>query len=271
MSDLYDTPADILAKALRGRGEMPGDAAHRAGLPIGRVGDFLKGDFEPDTARDLASALDLDPEALSSHAHPWPEPELPPGVRHLELPFDDETVNAWTLEAGDSLLVIDAGRGPHDLAEALPDAQPLELLITHTHRDHIGGLPGVRDRTQSLRAPEVPPGEILIRSGDRFSIGGLELEARDLTGHHPAALGYLIEGLGTPVLAVGDALFAGSVGGCPGPDAYASARRTLLAALSGLPPETLILPGHGPATTLATESQRNPFLAAWLKSEDLKS
>jgi glyoxylase-like metal-dependent hydrolase (beta-lactamase superfamily II) len=75
------------------------------------------------------------------------------------------------------------------------------------------------------------------------------------------ALGYHIGGLEVPVLVTGDAIFAGSMGGCRDESTYQQARRTLHAAIRPLPCSTVLLPGHGPATTLGEEWRRNPFLA----------
>ena len=77
-------------------------------------------------------------------------------------------------------------------------------------------------------------------------------------GHSPGHLAYAIDGS----LLSGDVLFAGSVGrtDLPGAD-----WTTLLASLRTLverfPPETVVHPGHGPATTLGAELASNPFLA----------
>jgi glyoxylase-like metal-dependent hydrolase (beta-lactamase superfamily II) len=66
--------------------------------------------------------------------------------------------------------------------------------------------------------------------------------------------------LQAPALVTGDALFAGSIGGCATPAIYQQALRTLRAALAPLTDQTLLLPGHGPATTVGEERAGNPFL-----------
>jgi glyoxylase-like metal-dependent hydrolase (beta-lactamase superfamily II) len=62
------------------------------------------------------------------------------------------------------------------------------------------------------------------------------------------------------VLVTGDALFAGSIGGCATPAIYQHALRQLREILAPLPDPTVLLPGHGPATTLGEERSANPFL-----------
>lgn len=264
---LYDTTADLTGKALRGLGLSPEDAAKRAGLSTQQLDSFLAENFSADTARAIAPVLGLDTTALAAHPDYRPSTTPPPQLSQLVLPFDDEEVNAWLLQKDGVALVIDAGCGSHDLAKALEQhgISRCHLLLTHSHRDHLGGISEVGERLISLHAPEALPGiqTTVLQPGDKLSLGPFEIEAYDLIGHHPHALGYHIGGLGTPLTAVGDAVFAGSIGGCPNPAAFTDARRTITQSILCLPPETLILTGHGPLTTLAAERQSNPFLAAW--------
>ena len=266
MKGLYDTAADVVAKALRGLEHAPGEVARAAGVSIDAMGSFLGGRFDAETAARIAEPLGLDEDALANFPEPRLPLDLPPGIRRVELPFEDETVNAWTIGNGDMLMVIDAGLGRRDLADQLPDGTIIDLLVTHPHRDHIGGVAAVADRLRGLHAPVGLEGATVVRPGGVFEAAGLGVSVIDLAGHHPEAVGYRIDGFEMPVLAVGDAVFANSIGGCPGPRAYAQARATIVSALRDLPGETLILTGHGPATTLGIELFRNPFLASWLSA-----
>jgi glyoxylase-like metal-dependent hydrolase (beta-lactamase superfamily II) len=103
-------------------------------------------------------------------------------------------------------------------------------------------------------------GTIAMQPGDCVCCGSLVVRACELSGHYTPALGFHIEGLSRPVLVTGDALFAGSIGGCGTPEIYQLALRTLRATLAALPDETVLLPGHGSATTLGEERVSNPFL-----------
>ncbi|BCX50078.1 hypothetical protein HAHE_39860 [Haloferula helveola] len=258
---IYDAASDIVAKAMRGQGLLPCDLS---GVDSKELGAFLKGEFEPALAEPLATALKLDGPALARYQEAFPEPELPAGVTRIELPFEDDTVNAWALRSGATLLVVDAGLGSTDLASALPEEPVSCLLITHPHRDHIGGISGVRSRVDRLVAPvSIPDGE-RITAGDQVGVGAFRIEAFSLAGHHPDALGYRIDWPGGRCVAVGDAVFAGSAGGCPDLDAYAMARRTIAEGLGSVPNDVVLLTGHGQATTLGVERSRNPFLARWL-------
>ncbi len=97
---------------------------------------------------------------------------------------------------------------------------------------------------------------------DRLELGGLTLHVRHAPGHTEGSVLYLLEPEGdAPVALTGDVLFAGTIGrtDLPGGDPAAMAR-TLRDVVRALPPRTVLLPGHGPATDLATELARNPYL-----------
>lgn len=257
---LYDSPADVLTKAMVAQGLPAEDLAQRAEVDREAIEQFRNGRFSDDLARRIAPPLGLAPEALAQLAEPYPVVPLPPGIERLALPFEDEHVNAWLLTDGSTPLVIDAGFGPDDLDRELEQRGicEIDLLVTHDHRDHIGGLKAVRRRLRNLSLPgrRTCP-------GSRLQLGQRRIRIFDLQGHHPNALGYRIDDRNQPVVMVGDAVFAGSIGGCADPRAFHAARHTIIDGLFPLAEATFLLPGHGPATTLGTEFNRNPFLAAW--------
>jgi glyoxylase-like metal-dependent hydrolase (beta-lactamase superfamily II) len=99
---------------------------------------------------------------------------------------------------------------------------------------------------------------VLLDGGETLQLAGITFEVIAVPGHSPAHVAYHADG----ALFSGDVLFAGSVGrtDLPGAD-----WDTLLASIRTLaerfPPEAVVYPGHGPATTLGAELARNPFLA----------
>jgi hydroxyacylglutathione hydrolase len=153
------------------------------------------------------------------------------------------------------------------------------ILITHGHWDHLGA---VADLAEGTGAPVhmaedertlledinsfVPPGvhlrpytpDVLLQGDETLELAGIRSETLRVPGHSPAHLAYHADGC----LFSGDVLFAGSVGrvDLPGAD-----WDTLVASIRSLadrfPPESIVYPGHGPATTLGDELARNPFLA----------
>jgi hydroxyacylglutathione hydrolase len=259
---LEDNFTWVLRKALRGLNLTPGEAASLAGLPESDVQAFARGDFSAATARRLAPALGLNVEALAKHDSYLPKPLALPFIHRLDLPFGEERVNAWLIWAGDTAILFDTGYEPTSCTVALDalGAPPLErIFITHTHVDHVGGIPSFMVRGNILHGSNID-NTLPMKPGDAIRCGSLTVLACDLSGHANPALGFHIEGLAAPVLITGDAIFAGSIGGCATPLIYQHALSRLQAVLTPLPDSTVLLPGHGPATTLGEERLSNPFL-----------
>jgi glyoxylase-like metal-dependent hydrolase (beta-lactamase superfamily II) len=149
------------------------------------------------------------------------------------------------------------------------------ILLTHTHYDHVGAVADLAEASNApvyvsadavgmLESPLAPypirgyEGARHVGGGASVEAAGIAFEVLDVPGHAPGHLSYYADG----ELFSGDVLFAGGVGrvDLPGGD-----WDTLLASIRKLaeryPPETVVRPGHGPATTLGAELARNPFLA----------
>jgi glyoxylase-like metal-dependent hydrolase (beta-lactamase superfamily II) len=258
---LYDSALDATHKAMRGLGLSPSD------LGPGNLAHVLSQPADDPALVSLANTLCLDANALAHMDDPWPEIALPERVRQIVVPFEDDTVNLWLITHPDGSLLIDAGFQPEDLTQPLAGLTDFDLLITHPHRDHIGGLPALSPKAKQTYSPVVLPGCASVVSGVELSLGPWRIRTHDLRGHHPQSLGYRIQGEGLDLMVVGDALYARSIGGCAGPEAFGLARETLMALWPTLKPETLILTGHGPATRVDRETTENPFIAGWLKAE----
>jgi glyoxylase-like metal-dependent hydrolase (beta-lactamase superfamily II) len=100
--------------------------------------------------------------------------------------------------------------------------------------------------------------DVLLEGGESVELAGIAFDVLAVPGHSPAHLAYYAQGS----LFSGDVLFAGSVGrtDLPGAD-WETLLGSLRLLVETLPPETVVYPGHGPATTLGVELARNPFLA----------
>jgi len=151
------------------------------------------------------------------------------------------------------------------------------ILLTHTHFDHLGAVADLAEGTGApvyvspdakgaLESPLTPPGLTIrgyehaldVAGGETLDLGGLSFEVLDVPGHAPGHLSYYVDG----ALFSGDVLFAGGVGrvDLPGGD-WDTLLSSIRLLVERYPPDTVVYSGHGPATTLATELARNPFLA----------
>jgi glyoxylase-like metal-dependent hydrolase (beta-lactamase superfamily II) len=174
--------------------------------------------------------------------------------------------------------VIDPGDDPTPLRLELArlGAETAGILVTHTDVDHIGGVAALADGTgaevwapagevEALRtgttrgglrvAPHDPAHT--VAGGDVITVAGIAFDVVDVPGHSAGHVAFHHDG----ELFAGDLLFAGSVGRV---DLEGGDWDTLIASVRGLlerfPPDTVVYPGHGPATTLGRELQTNPFL-----------
>jgi glyoxylase-like metal-dependent hydrolase (beta-lactamase superfamily II) len=178
-------------------------------------------------------------------------------------------------------VVIDPGADVAEIEAALghASARCAAILLTHSHYDHIGALADLAERTG---APVwLPEGELdvfrrpqaffpgidvraytgdatLLAGGETVDAAGISFQVRHVPGHSPGHVSYYADG----ALFSGDVLFSGSVGRTDLPfgdwDTLLDSIRWLADAY---PPDTVVLSGHGPATTLGEELARNPFLA----------
>lgn len=98
-----------------------------------------------------------------------------------------------------------------------------------------------------------------LTDGETIRIGDGELKVLHVPGHSPGGVA-LYDREGGYVIA-GDSLFAGSIGrtDLPGGD-YDTLIESVRKKLLTLPPDTVVYPGHGPATTIGREAATNPFL-----------
>ncbi len=271
MTTLEDDFSYVLRKAMKGCGLSPGEVAGRAGVAEGDVQLLLLGTFSAATARAVAPALGLDPEALARHPQYPAEPALAPEVTRIVIPFGDLGVNVWLVRAPGAALIFDSGTDADALDKALLGRAVHRLnaaFITHGHADHIGGLPAVRRLSERIYAPEheTVAGTLPIEAHEAHEFGAVRVSALASEGHTPGAMSYRIDGLSKPVCVVGDALFAGSMGGCADRASYQLGRMRIRDQILTLPGDTLLLPGHGPVTSVAIEQAHNPFFACGAES-----
>jgi glyoxylase-like metal-dependent hydrolase (beta-lactamase superfamily II) len=107
---------------------------------------------------------------------------------------------------------------------------------------------------------------VRLTDGQHLAIAGLDVDVVHAPGHTEGSVLFALPGApegdqGTRTVLSGDVLFAGSIGrtDLPGGDPEAMAR-SLTAKVLPMPDDTVVLPGHGPSTTMGRERRSNPFL-----------
>ncbi|MFC7331263.1 MBL fold metallo-hydrolase [Marinactinospora rubrisoli] len=201
-------------------------------------------------------------------------------------------------DADGPCVIVDPGQDAVDgVAKLLTEHRltPEAILLTHGHFDHVWsaaelceahGVPvylhpadralltdpaagldaGLAAQLSALlgdTAPGEPADLVEIADGDSVTHAGLEFAVAHAPGHTPGSVTYaLTPGAGRPdILFTGDLLFAGSIGRTdfPGGD-HPTILRSLDRVCLSRPDDTVVLPGHGPQTSIGRERSGNPFL-----------
>jgi hydroxyacylglutathione hydrolase len=270
---LEDEFVDILRKAKRGTGTDDAQLAARTGLASSDIAAWSRGERAPNDAeaRALAPVLGLDPGKFADAAgERWhPSVALPPDVRHH--PHDPHPSNGYLffIEDGKTAALIDPAGLPSTILAAIAEG-PYALryiLITHKHADHC-------DATADV-ARAFPKAQIVMHRADVAAIGpyaaaalpihdGEELPFGDAAsirmlhtpGHTDGSSCFLFRS----TLFTGDTLFAGSIGGVFGErSGYRDILDSVRTKIFSLDDATVLMPGHGPPSTVAEEKAHNPF------------
>lgn len=279
MSYLEDEFGDVIRKARRGLGLAAEDVAARCRIAADRLMAFEAYRALPthQEVAALARELRLGEAALQAAATKrWlPTPQdldaLPWGrIQRIVFPGMDSVGYLVEDDEAKAALFVDPGGLPAQVVR-MCQAAKYELtacLLTHTHHDHIEALsellqafPNCPVVVHKAGAAHIAPwgARVIVTDGEaRHVVGGVEFTSWHTPGHAPDCVTYHYKS----VAFVGDALFAGSLGGSQkGAATYAdvlnSGRRIL-----ELPANTALLPGHGPPTTVAQEAAHNPFLTS---------
>jgi len=195
-------------------------------------------------------------------------------------------------EAAGDAAVFDPGGDADRILRAVRESglKVKYILNTHAHWDHVGGngalraatgapilahrleadglgSAGSRARSFGLRVDPSAASRFL-KEGDVVDMGTISFRVLDLRGHSPGGLGFVFEGelemegrkeLRKLVIC-GDALFAGSIGRTDFPGGNMELLlENIRQKIFTLPDDTLVLPGHGPVSTVGREKRTNPF------------
>jgi glyoxylase-like metal-dependent hydrolase (beta-lactamase superfamily II) len=203
--------------------------------------------------------------------------------------------NCYALASGpgQECVVIDPGMDAVEpLARMLAEdgLKPVAVVLTHGHLDHTFSVlpvcdgydipaylhpadsgmlsdparwhgPQLAPLISGVRLPD--PADVLpLDDGALLSLAGVELTVRHAPGHTQGSVVFSVDLGEAPGLVAGDVLFAGSVGRVDLPGgSWESMLSSLRDVVLPLDDETVVLPGHGPATTIGRERATNPYLA----------
>ncbi len=204
----------------------------------------------------------------------------------LSIPFEE---NAYVAHLPDSTdcLIVDPGFEPEKIIDYLErrGLNPAAILITHAHSDHIAGNEAIKNRWPECHlaigaseAPKLidprlnlsamfgfrlvsPPADVTLQDSEFYTAAGIRMQIRAIPGHSSGHVVYLLKDCDPIMVFVGDVIFAGSIGRTDFPDGdFDQLAEGIRKILYALPDSTVLLPGHGPTTTVGREKRGNPFV-----------
>jgi len=191
-------------------------------------------------------------------------------------------VNCYVLYDAESkeAIVVDPGDEPERILDLITpdDLKVVHIVCTHTHFDHVGAIPELKEATAArivihekeaeiyeaardmaafwgYDVDPLPPPDVFVSEGDEIKTGNLVFRVLHTPGHSPG--GICLYGNG--VVVTGDTLFAGSVGRTDFPGGDITLLKESFRRLMSLPEDTAVLPGHGPRSTIGREKRENFF------------
>jgi glyoxylase-like metal-dependent hydrolase (beta-lactamase superfamily II) len=180
-------------------------------------------------------------------------------------PYENNVFVLRCTETGDAVL-LDAANEHERLLELCQALGVRQVLETHGHWDHIQAVPAVRDAGYRVAvtaddAAMLPSYDDILEDESVIEVGRLRLRTIATPGHTPGSMCFKLEG--APILFSGDTLFPGGPGNTEG-DAtrFATIIEQVDRKLFTLPPDTIVLPGHGNDTTVGAE---RPHLDEWIE------
>jgi glyoxylase-like metal-dependent hydrolase (beta-lactamase superfamily II) len=205
-------------------------------------------------------------------------------MKHESVIVGALETNCYLVYCQDTLecAVIDPGAEPEKIFRLIgnKELKPTILINTHGHVDHTGANRDIKDKfdiplyihaadcpmlediLQSelsffLGAKESPPPDKFLEEGDKIKIGNVSLSVVHTPGHSPGSVSLM----GNGILFSGDTLFFGGVGRTDLPGgSWEELEGSIREKIFTLPADTVVLPGHGPTTTVDQETKFNPFI-----------
>jgi glyoxylase-like metal-dependent hydrolase (beta-lactamase superfamily II) len=278
---LEDDFCDIVKKARLGLGQSLEQVSQQASLSSKDLESLEKGSRAPSAleVKSCASVLSLKPTALSAVSMDEWEPAASPvwietavvTVRGYIGGYEVKGYVLFDSSTKDAVFIDTAYNAEAMLSEIHHRGLKLVgVCLTHGHADHAGGL----DRI--LKAWPVPvylgngdfpllpwkptQGSVIEpHDGQNIPVGNLTVTCLATPGHTPGGFCFRVSISGQDLCFVGDTLFAGSIGRSNPFSLYPDHLQSVRECVLQLPSETVLLPGHGPATTVNEEIVNNPF------------
>ncbi|WHZ23980.1 MAG: MBL-fold metallo-hydrolase superfamily [Nitrospira sp.] len=274
---LEDELSDIIKKARTGQQRSVADVARASGLPEVELTDLERGHAPRcrEQVQAVAQALGLRVDPLVQVADGWTPQALPASVPHVETllgSIGGYEVKGYIVHDRGEAIVIDTAYNPTAMLDFLAqrNLRLRAICLTHGHSDHAEGIESI------LKAVPVPvylgPDDLALlnwrpsnevlkvpQDGEILQVGGLAVRFMTTPGHTPGGICYRVEQAGRPICFVGDTLFAGSIGRSNPSGLYQTHLDSVRQRVLTLSHDTLLFPGHGPATTVREELLHNPF------------
>ena len=181
-------------------------------------------------------------------------------------PYDNNVFVLRCKATGDAVL-LDAANEHEKLLELAQSLNVRRVLETHGHWDHIQAVPAMREAgyevaVTALDAPRLKDVgyDVFLDDKEVVEVGRVRLDAIHTPGHTEGSICFKVAG--SPIVFSGDTLFPGGPGNATfeGGD-FATIIQSIDSKLLTLPPDTIVLPGHGDDTTVGTE---RPHLQEWI-------
>jgi hydroxyacylglutathione hydrolase len=169
--------------------------------------------------------------------------------------------------------VIDVPAGAPSILKALKDTELDWIILSHAHMDHIGGLKTLREKRLATLvlnrldySPKLPlKPDMELCDGDRLFVGGLTIHVMHTPGHTSGSCCFQVG----QYLFAGDTIFPGGPGRTGTPQDFQKIINSITTKILPLEDQTVVLPGHGPSTTLKKVKEEYAAFAARKHSEIL--
>lgn len=255
---LEDTYGDVVKKAREGLGLSHRTFADRALISVDDIvaaekgvkklpqSAVLKLGLNPQKLKDIFENK-YSPKAASEKIGDWMR------LKQFQVDVSGWKSNAYAFFQGHYVLLIDAIGGSTEAISYIEEigAEPLALLITHGHFDHIAGVEEMRNKFPEMQI--IAAGKD-IEDDLMLEVRQFKIQAVKTPGHSADSVCYIVN---NRIAFVGDTIFAGSIG---------KANYDYKALLDGirqkiftLPDDMILAAGHGPLTTVGQEKKHNPF------------